>query len=321
MSSTDFYLEEGTTYLEDGILIEQPSTQVVLHTEKKYINNDISLNLNVKSGKVTVPTLEITSNPTITVDNNGLITASFNIGSEDITPTISAGWISSGTAGTVSASGSKTKQLKTRSATIYNTSTSDQTITSSTYLTGTQTIRKVTTSGISAENIKSGTTIKVGDVEDDDRIAGVTGTFTSSSTVSSGQTAAAAAQIRSGYSAWVNGTEIKGSISNGIITNNTSGGTSSGTINRGSQIKISSGYYASDTYYTAQSNSGTLTIDTSKNSGTISVDGYANVNITGINIPKPSSGTNTFQIKVPNGANDTITFTFTVDANGNTTIN
>jgi len=320
MSSTDFYLEEGTTYLEDEILIEQPSTQVVLHTEEKYINNDISLNLNVKSGSATTPTTTITSNPTIAVDSNGLITASYN-SSKNITPTVSAGWVSSGTAGTVSTSGSNTKQLTTKAAATYNTSTSDQTIASGTYLTGTQTIRKITTSGISAANIKSGTTIKVGDAGDDDRIAGVTGTFTSSSTVSSGQTAAAAAQIRSGYSAWVNGTEIKGSIANGTITNNTSGGTSSGTINRGSQIKIGAGYYASDTYYTAQSNSGTLTIDTSKNKGTISVNGYANVNITGINIPKPSSGTNTFQIKVPNGENDTITFTFTVDSDGNTTIN
>lgn len=36
------------------------------------------------------------------------------------------------------------------------------------------------------------------------------------------------------------------------ITNNTSGGTSSGTINRGSQIKIGAGYNPTDLYYTAQ---------------------------------------------------------------------
>lgn len=40
-------------------------------------------------------------------------------------------------------------------------------------------------------------------------------------------------------------------IKKGVITNNTSGGTSTATINRGSQIKISSGYYPSDLYYTA----------------------------------------------------------------------
>ena len=109
----------------------------------------------------------------------------------------------------------------------------------------------------------------------------------------------------------------------GTITNNTtlpSGSTSSGTVNRGSYIKIGAGAYGSDMYYQAQPNSGTLTIDTSSDAGTISVDGYANVSVTGINIPVPSSGTNTFSITVPNGTNDTITFTFTVDTSGNTTI-
>ena len=62
----------------------------------------------------------------------------------------------------------------------------------------------------------------------------------------------------------------------GSITNNTSGGTSSGTINRGSQIKIGSGFYKSAKYYTAQANSGTLTIT---QSGTTSCDGYANVSV------------------------------------------
>lgn len=108
-------------------------------------------------------------------------------------------------------------------------------------------------------------------------------------------------------------------ILKGAVTNNTSGGTSSGTINRGSQIKIGAGYYPSDLYYTAQSNSGTLTIDTSKNVGTVSVNGYANISLTGVNIPKPSSGTNTFAVKVPNGSS-TITFTFTVDSSGNVTV-
>ena len=109
----------------------------------------------------------------------------------------------------------------------------------------------------------------------------------------------------------------------GTITNNTtlpSGSSSSGTVNRGSYIKIGAGAYGSDMYDQAQPNSGTLTIDTSSDAGTISVDGYANVSVTGINIPVPSSGTNTFSITVPNGTNDTITFTFTVDTSGNTTI-
>ena len=66
------------------------------------------------------------------------------------------------------------------------------------------------------------------------------------------------------------------SVGAGTITNNTSGGTSSGTVNRGNQIKIGAGYYNNDTYYTAQSNSGTKTISAS---GTTSVDGYANASV------------------------------------------
>lgn len=56
-------------------------------------------------------------------------------------------------------------------------------------------------------------------------------------------------------------------ISGGVITNNTSGGSSAGTINSGSQIKIGAGYYPNDLYYTAASGggswdwSGNLTID------------------------------------------------------------
>jgi hypothetical protein len=41
-------------------------------------------------------------------------------------------------------------------------------------------------------------------------------------------------------------------IVKGAVENNASGGTSSGTINMGSQIKIGAGYYPSDLYYTAK---------------------------------------------------------------------
>lgn len=50
-----------------------------------------------------------------------------------------------------------------------------------------------------ASNVKDGTSI-----------FGVTGTFTDSATVSSGQTAATAAEILEGYSAWVDGEEVQG---------------------------------------------------------------------------------------------------------------
>jgi len=92
----------------------------------------------------------------------------------------------------------------------------------------------------------------------------------------SGDSVVAAAML-SGYTAHkADGSAISGSIGNGTITNNTSGGTSLGTINRGNQIKVGAGYYSSDKYYTAQANSGTKNIT---ESGTISCDGYQYVNV------------------------------------------
>lgn len=70
--------------------------------------------------------------------------------------------------------------------------------------------------------------------------------------------------------------DAKKYIAKATITNNTSGGSSSGTINRGSQIKIGQGYNPSDIYYTAQANSGTVTI---ANSGNTSCDGKTNVSV------------------------------------------
>ena len=99
-------------------------------------------------------------------------------------------------------------------------------------------------------------------------------------------------KILSGYTGKKNdGTSITGNIATGIITNNTSGGTSTATINRGNQIKIGAGYYSSDVYYTAQSNSGTKAIT---EAGIISVDGYADVNVAaGIITNNTSGGTST----------------------------
>lgn len=79
--------------------------------------------------------------PSIEVDSNGLITAS---------ATQSAGYVASGTT-------SATKQLTTKAAATITPGTSNQTIASGTYLTGTQTI--IGDSNLNAANIKSGTSI------------------------------------------------------------------------------------------------------------------------------------------------------------------
>lgn len=64
----------------------------------------------------------------------------------------------------------------TQSAQTIHPSTTDQTIASGTYLTGTQTIKAVTTTNLTAANIVSGVTVKIGDSTDDACVASVTGT-------------------------------------------------------------------------------------------------------------------------------------------------
>ena len=67
--------------------------------------------------------------------------------------------------------------LPTQSAQTIHPSTSDQSIASGKYLTGAQTIKGVTYSGLDASNIKKDVVVKIGDSADDDRIVSVTGTY------------------------------------------------------------------------------------------------------------------------------------------------
>ena len=130
----------------------------------------------VASGSATTPATTISSSPTITVSSGGLITAS-NSKTQSVTPTVSAGYVSSGTAGTITVSGSNTSQLTTQTAQTIYPSTTDQTITSGKYLTGTQTVKGVLLTNLTAGNIKKDVVVKVGDSADDDRITSVTGTY------------------------------------------------------------------------------------------------------------------------------------------------
>lgn len=131
--------------------------------------------VSVASGSATTPATTITANPTVSVNSSGLITATVSK-TQSVTPTVSAGYVSSGTAGTITVSGSGTSQLTTQAAQTIHPATTDQTIASGRYLTGAQTIKAVTTTNLIADNIIEGVTVKVGDSSDDDCVTSVTGT-------------------------------------------------------------------------------------------------------------------------------------------------
>ena len=131
-----------------------------------------SASKSVASGTVTAPSSISGTSATVSTGTNTL-TLSKTV---SVTPSVTtAGYVSSGTAGNSSVS--LTASVTTKGATTYNTSSTDQTIASGTYLTGTQTIRGVTTSNLTAENIKSGVVVTVGDSADADRVLSVTGTY------------------------------------------------------------------------------------------------------------------------------------------------
>jgi len=110
----------------------------------------------VGSGSATTPSTTITSTPSISVSSSGLITASNNK-TQNVTPTINSGYVSSGTAGTITVSGSNTSQLTTQAAQTITPTTTNQTIASGKYLTGTQTI--LGSANLIPSNIKQGVTI------------------------------------------------------------------------------------------------------------------------------------------------------------------
>ena len=81
----------------------------------------------VSNGSATTPATSITANPSISVNTStGLITATASA-SQSVTPTVSAGYVSAGTSGTVTVSGSNTEQLSTQAGTTISPTESEQT--------------------------------------------------------------------------------------------------------------------------------------------------------------------------------------------------
>lgn len=126
----------------------------------------------ISSGSATPPTTISGSSATLSTGTN-TITLQKTV---SVTPQVSAGYVSAGTAGNTLVS--LNANVTTQGATTYHPSTSNQTINGSRYLTGNQTINAVTTTNLTADNIKSGVVVQVGDSSDSDCVTSVTGTYT-----------------------------------------------------------------------------------------------------------------------------------------------
>lgn len=115
VTNTSGYISGGT---HTGTAVTVSASELVSGTKTISASGTTDVtnyaSASVAAGSATTPATTITANPTISVSNSGLITASVS-GSQSVTPTVSAGYVSSGTAGTVSVSGSNTSQL-----TVYN---------------------------------------------------------------------------------------------------------------------------------------------------------------------------------------------------------
>ena len=99
-----------------------------------------SASATVALGSAATPATTISVTPGISVNSSGLITATAS-GTSSITPAVSEGYISTGTAGTVTVSGSNTSQLSTQAAATITPSTVSQTaVAAGKYTTGAITV-------------------------------------------------------------------------------------------------------------------------------------------------------------------------------------
>lgn len=103
-------LIDGDTLHGTITVTKQNGSKIYLQTKETYVEKKIELTIDVQGGTASVPSTSITANPTITVSDTGLVTATCSA-SESVMPSVSAGYVTSGTSGTVTVSGSNTYQL------------------------------------------------------------------------------------------------------------------------------------------------------------------------------------------------------------------
>lgn len=244
------------------------------------------------SGSATTPATTVTANPTISVNSStGLITATASA-SQNVTPTVSAGYVSSGTAGTITVSGSNTSQLSTQAAVTITPSESSQTaVAAGKYTTG-----AVTVAAISSTYVGSGI-----DQRDETDLTASGATVTVPAGYYAEQETKSVASGTEGTP-----TASKGTVSNNSVTVTPSVTNSAGYISGGTHSGTSVTVSASELV------SGTKTISSS---GTTDVTNYASASVAAGTVTAPSTISGT-SATVSTGTN-TLTLTKTVSVTPN----
>lgn len=190
-------MNNGTSWNDAVTINKQSGTKITLDTDSKFVAKDIELTINVQGGSATTPNTTITANPTLSINSStGVVTGTVSA-TKSVTPTVNAGYVSTGSAGTMTVSGSKTLSLTTQAAQTITPGTTNKTIASGRYLTGKQTIKG--DSNLVAANIAEGVSI-----------FGVTGTH--SSGIDTSDATATANDILNNKTAYVDGSKITGNI-------------------------------------------------------------------------------------------------------------
>ena len=104
-------ITENNIFQEHITVEKQYNTSIVLNTENTFVDKDIELICDVRSGVASVLPTSITSIPTISVSSNGVITAK-HLTTQLVSPTITTpGWIDTGINGNITARGTATYTL------------------------------------------------------------------------------------------------------------------------------------------------------------------------------------------------------------------
>lgn len=124
-----------------------------LYTAGRMLSQNVT-GAEITQGSVSVHDVSITANPSLTVDQNGQVSASVS-GSGTVQATVEEGYITEGAQGNVTVTGANTLQLTTKGEQTYEANYSPQTIQSGVFLTGNQTIKKWDFHGFGLEYVST----------------------------------------------------------------------------------------------------------------------------------------------------------------------